>query len=189
MPNVYGRARRLTIIKTILFVLLAIFLIFILLQFIFKKPVLIEEQKNFSSLRNYLVGLGYSCDNLDKPGSQCSLNKENHSSYFHRYDEGFIYIMKAKSYVVEINHVKGMYHDIILTTNDNALPGNRNKRYLCTTKDSFLGALETCQTVDGEILERETYIGVVESSIADVKALLTSSGFNVDLLLTDYVWK
>lgn len=189
MPNVYGRARRIAIFKIILLVLLIFIVIAILLNIFLRKPVIVEEEKNFIPLKNYLVGLGYSCDNLDKPGGQCSLKKENSSTFFHRYDDGFIYIMRAKSYTVEIKHVKNMYHEILLTTNDFALFGNRNKKYTCTMQESFLGAFDSCRTAQGEVLATETYIGVIESSIIDVKSILESSGFNVDLLLTEYVWE
>lgn len=189
MPNVYGRARRITILKIVLILFLVVFLVGLGVKIFLNRPVLVKENKNFLPLRNYLVGLGYSCDDLDKSGGQCTLQKENRTSFFHRYDEGFSYTVQSRSYTISINHVKNMSHEIILTTNEYALLGNRNKRYTCTTKDSSLLELDSCKTVEGELLDTETYIGAVESSLLDVKTMLEASGFAIDVLLTDYVWQ
>lgn len=189
MSNVYGRARRLTIVKIILILIAIVIFVGIGIKLFLSRPVVVPQEKSFDSLQNYLVSLGYICDDLNKEGSFCNREKENKESTFRRYEEGFSYTLGAKSYVIEIRHVKNMYHEIVLTTNDNAFLGSRNKRYTCLPKDSFLGEVASCKTDTGEEIKIETYIGAVESALYEVKTMLEVSTYDVESLLKNYEWK
>ena len=189
MTNLYGRARRITFFK-ILGILVGIVLVaFFVVSFLFKKTPPVEEIPDFYYLTSYMKGLGYSCENLEKSGSQCSLQKENYSYFFQRFDDGFTYVMRSTSYVVEFKHVKNLYSEILLTTNENALEGYRNKKYICSTDSYLVGNLVSCTASNGEKLTLGTYLGAVESSIFDVKNMLSASLFDETSLFKDFVWK
>ncbi len=189
MPNLYGRARRITVFKIVGIGIFLFLVVGLLLFNLFKKPTPVEEIPTFSYLSNYMKGIGYSCDDLEKSGASCTLKKANYSYFFQRYENGFTYIVEASSYIVEFRHVKNSQSHITFITNENALVGYQNKRYLCITDNALIGNLKECETSMGESLDLGAYLGAVESSIEDLKNLINSSMLDVDSLFRDYIWK
>ena len=125
---------------------------------------------------------------IEKSGGRCFYKTDNSNYSFIRYDDGFNYVMESTSYRLVFNHTKAEPNKITFKTKNTSLEGYKNKVYDCTTKGSIIDELDKCTTEDGEVLDLNGYIGVVEDGIKEVNDILSSSGYNTDSLIDNYVW-
>lgn len=186
----FGRARRIKLLKQVIVGVVILLILIIAIALIVKKNNETQNaNKNFNMLRNYFVRKGYTCEMIEKSGGQCNKKASNTEYIFTRYDEGFNYLVKANSYTVEIRHIVNTYNDIILTTNNEALEGDKNKKFTCTTNDGLLGELTSCVDSNGVSVVNEVYSGAVEMTIKNLNDILSSSGYKKDKLINDYIWE
>ncbi|MGN1338450.1 MAG: hypothetical protein ACI4WW_08255 [Candidatus Coprovivens sp.] len=189
----YGRFRRMELAKKVAYVLIGIVVLFIIISFLSKKiDVFIDHNVNFAYLKNYFNNQGYDCIMIERDGGKCVLEGEVSTTMFTRFDEGFTYILKTDSYVVNIRHVVNTYNDIIFTTTKEALPGYRNMTYNCYTSDGITGDLDSCSTNNGSHsvkLDSELYLSVIENHINSLNDIINASGYDRDELLNNYYWK
>lgn len=184
----YGRARRLQVLKIALLVIGIIVTIIVSFTFFMKIFNKKDDNFEFSYLRNYLTSKGYSCELLKYDGSMCKYKSDVTYNSFIRYNTGFEYLIKTDNYTLVLHHVDGVDKFTFRTTVD-ALPGYRGKEYECTYKDSLIGEFNECKDINDEsILDLNAYIGSIENSMKDLSLILKSSGYNVDKLMKDYVW-
>lgn len=186
----YGRARRIKLMKQIILVVVILLVLVFGILFIFKKTTESKNtNKNFNMMRTYFVNRGYTCEMIEKSGGQCNLRGKNVQYVFTRYDEGFNYLMKSSSYTIEIRHIVNTYNDIKLTTNSSALEGDKNREFTCTTNDGLLGEVNSCVDNNNGNVINEVYLGAVQTAINNVNEIINSSGYKRDKIINEYVWK
>lgn len=186
----YGRARRLDLAKKIGFIVLCLVFIAICVSVILKREMFIDRNKNFEYLRSYLERNSYSCELIENSGGRClRVNSAGGKNIFVRRDNGFEYSVKTHTYSVQIRHVKDTHEDIVFTTTSAALNGYKSKQYNCLTQGTIVSHVSTCQTENGELLDSDTYRGAINSAIDEALEILNASGYDINSLLKDYVWK
>lgn len=185
----YGRARRIALVKYIIIILVVILVLYVLFTKIFVEKVFVDSSDDINYLREYLQSTGYLCEVVKDDTSNCSYKKDNLKKTFIKYSEGFNYVLESTSYRIIINYVPTENNKIVLKTNSNSLVGYRNKVYNCKTKGDLFGEIDNCSTVQGDVLDVETYIGEVEKSQNEIKRILNASGYDVEFLLNTYDWQ
>ena len=193
----YGRARRIQLVKKIGLIVVLLIVLVILILFLFQKHEEKNMNKNFNMLRTYFLNKGYMCEMIEKDGGICrsrlvdpETKEQSHVQYiFTRYDEGFNYLVKSSSYSIEIRHIVNTYNDIILETTDKALDADRNKKFICQTDNSIVGNLVNCETAEGQKVKNDVYLGAVEMAISNLNNIINSSGYKRDKIINDYVWE
>ena len=185
----YGRARRIALVKKIAIVAVLIFIVYILFTKVFIKENFVDQNQNFAYMKSYFNGKGYICERIEHNAGRCY--KETETTYigFIRYDDGFNYVDQSTSYRLTINYLPTEVNQIVLKTNSTSLEGYKNKIYYCTTKDNVLGEIDKCVTEDGEKLDVQSYIGVVEKAQSDVDKIINASGYDKEVLLEEYKWQ
>lgn len=186
----YGRFRRIELVKKIGIIILVVLLLFIVISFVSKRVVAFKDNNtNFEYMKDFFKMNGYSCQSIDKSGGNCFKETENSNVIFTRYDEGFYYLVKTESYEIYFRHIVNTYNDITFTTTDKALTGYKNKTYTCYTDDSIVGNLENCVSLSQDKLDSDTYLGVIKSSIDNLNTIIIKSGYSRDSIVYDYYWK
>ncbi len=185
----YGRARRLELIKKITIIVVAVIGVLItariVIGFLLKKETNVE----YYQLKKYLTNKGFACESLITSGGACKYNSDNVTERFIRYDNGFDYLYNNKSYVIEVYHVNGE-DKILFNTGENAFANYKNLKYSCTYKESILNEIDKCTLLDDEdvVLDNEAYIGVINQKIYDLNLIIKSSKYDINDLLNNYKW-
>lgn len=189
MFTMYGRARRIALAKKIAIVVVLILIVYILVTKVFVKENFVDQNQNFEYMKSYFNGKGYICERIEHSAGRCY--KETDTTYvgFIRYDDGFNYVDQSTSYRLTINYMPKEVNKIVLKTNSTSLQGYKNKIYYCTTKKDLFGEVDKCETEDGEVLDVQSYIGVVEKAQKDVENIINASGYDKDTLLKEYKWQ
>ena len=185
----YGRARRIALVKNIAIVLICIFVGYFVVSTVFKTVTYVDPNQNFAFLKNYFVRQGYTCEIIERTGGRCYIQQENNYTGFIRYDNGFNYAVRTASYSLEFDHSIKKEKKIIFRTNQNALDGYQRKEYYCKTKGSVIDELVKCETGSGDKLDLNTYIGVIEQGIIDLNKIIDASGYDKETLINDYYWE
>ena len=185
----YGRARRIGLLKNILIVIVTVVGVILIAKGVIS--ILVSKNNNieFYQLRRYLIGKGFTCENLKVSGSACKYNSEKVSERFIRYEKGFDYLYNNKSYIVEIYHVDGE-DKILFSTGDDSFSNYKNLKYSCTYKDNILNEIDKCILLDDEDvkLDNEAYKGIINKKIYEVNLIIEASGYSKDDLLKKYIW-
>ncbi len=184
----YGRARRIELAKKIIGIVLIVLVLVIFIYFISTRVKIFDRDVEYSYLINYFEKKGYNCQMIHKSGGTCVFVSDDTKYTFVRYDEGFTYVMRNDSYNLEFKHYIDSPDSIIFKTGDTGFAEVRNKYYYCTTDNSVIGNLKECVTSDGEKLELDAYIGVVEKGIYELNGILNASHYDVDSIINDYSW-
>ena len=66
--------------------------------------------------------------------------------------------------------------------------GYKNKEYTCEYVSNVIKELKQCKTEDGEVLDLDSYVGLIEHSIIDINNIIDSSGYYKSELLENYKW-
>lgn len=185
----YGRARRIALARTIAIVAVIIVFLYYVISSLFTYNEYKEENTNFEYLRDHFVYQGYSCKAIEQNGGSCTLKKNNFKYNFVRYDDGFFYMIDGSSYTLTINYLENEKNQIEFKTKAAALGDYKKKTYYCTTKGTILDGLKECVTDDGEKLDLQTYVGVVENALTDVNNFIEASGYNKERLVKNYIWE
>ena len=185
----YGRARRIELYEKMAYVAVGIIAAIVVVFIVTKQATNDDENVDFARLRTYMANRGFSCEMVHKPNGFCSKSNVTPSYPFTRYDDGFMYRVKTKSYTLEMVHSMKKENEIVFTTTSEAFYGYKNKTYSCSFNVSVLGDIRICKTVDDEILNLSSYKGVIEQAQMDVSNILESSGYYKDILLKDYKWQ
>lgn len=185
----YGRARRIALARTIAIIVGVVLILYLVISRLFTTSEYQEYNQNFEYLRDYFLGQGYSCKMLDQNGGSCTLKKNSFKYNFIRYDNGFYYMIDGGSYNLTINYLESEKKQIEFKTKATALGDYKKKTYYCTTNGTIVDGLKECVTEDGEKLDLDTYLGVVESGLNDVNNFIEASGYNKDRLIKHYIWE
>ena len=127
--NLYGRARRLSLIRNIAVIVGCIVAIVLLLKFIFagtNTQVVVSE---FDKLKKYFLDRGYTCELLSVNGAKCTSNSDYIKTTFYRYDGGFEYVSKTDSYSLYITHRLDKEDRIEFVTTSEAFAGYKNQKF------------------------------------------------------------
>ena len=174
----YGRARRLQFLQSVLIGVAIVVVIVLSTIFFINLFNRSKYHDDFKTLKNYMIQRGFSCELLEQPGSACKYDKEGILIRFVRYDNGFDYNVSTDAYYIEIKHVKGEDKFVFRTTEE-ALAGYKRKIYYCEYNDSIIGTLKECVTESGQELDSPVYIGQIESAMNDISLLLKSSNYKI----------
>lgn len=190
VSNLYGRARRIELVEKIAYFVVGIVAVILVVFLVTKQTANHESNVNFSYLREYLEDRGYICDRLQLSGGQCIMTNENSTYMFVRRDSGFEYNINTSSYILNIKHYLNGEDEISFKTYSDAFVGYRNRNYICSYKGTIIGGLDKCEDEDtGEILDLESYKGIITKAMQDVNNILDSSGYDKEELLENYIWK
>ena len=185
----YGRARRIELAEKIAYVVVGIVAIALVFIIVNTHKEHVDNNVNFSMLRDYLEGREFRCEMIQMNGGSCVKKSENNEYTFIRFDSGFEYIVKSDGYSVDIrwgNDEKGDF--ITLKTTASALAGYKNNFYNCSYKDNILNEIDKCIDVNEKELDSKTYISVINSSMYDLNAYISHSGYRKDVLLENHEW-
>ena len=186
----YGRARRLELIKKITIVVVIVVVLGLGIFFFSKKVVKTKvNNSKFADLTSYLESFGYRCESLENSGGSCFLTRKDTDYLFVRSNSGFKYSFRGTSYNIEIIHDKELGDSIVFRTNREALDKYKSLYYTCSTDNSVIGKLQNCITDDGRVLDLDVYIGIVEKEIYNLNNILKASKMNMDKLINDYEWE
>ena len=185
--NLYGRARRLALYRTIVIIIISIMIVVFCANFIYSKIINKKTYEEFELMRYHFVDRGYSCERLLISGSKCILNGDNVKKTFYRFDDGFEYVEKTKSYSLFITHRLSKSEQIKFKTNSSAFDGVNNKTFICNIDDVFTKVL-SCLSEDNIELNINSYLGIIEQAQDDLENAINYSGYSVDKLLTNYSW-
>lgn len=189
VSNLYGRARRIELVERIAYIVVGIIAVVLVVLLVSKTTEKTDDNVNFAYLRNYLEAKGFSCELLHRSGGQCNLRGKNVSYIFIRYDDGFEYIVRTKSYNFHLKHILSDEDKITFRTTSDAFSGYRNKNYTCSFKDNILNGIDKCVDEDDEVLDLEAYTGTIEQIIYDVNNIIDSSGYDKNRLISNNVWE
>lgn len=153
------------------------------------KPIQTPASEKFKALQSYLTSSGYTCQNLNSPGTSCEKTTDVNKFSFFRYDDGIHYITESLNYKVNILSRKDS-KDISLQTYDSAFDGYQNKKYICKSENgTILASNIKCKTDYNEELDNEVYLTVIKNALSEVRLIIDKSGFSVNKLVTDYTWE
>lgn len=191
----YGRARRIELLDKILLVAISVLVIVLVGFLVFKQSSGKIPNVNFSYMKRYFYDRGYTCDLIQKSGGKCRKDNENITYVFTRNDDGFGYLVRTSSFVLTMNHSLKAKSYITFKTSSDAFSGYRNKEYVCELKRdrnnkemTVLDEIGDCVTEDKEVLNLNSYIGVIESAQREVERIIKASGYNRTELLENYRW-
>lgn len=184
----YGRARRIEIVEKIAYITVGFIAILLVFSLVFKQERNVDYNVNFAYLRNYLEGRGFQCEMIHLSGGQCYISGDYSTRTFVRYEDGFEYFVKTESYLLDIRHTLKEENLIRFKTTSEAFVGYKNKEYTCEYVSNVIKELKQCKTEDGEVLDLDSYIGLIEHSIIDINNIIDSSGYYKSELLENYKW-
>lgn len=185
----FGRQRRIEFVEKILYVVLGIAVIVLVIFLISKQMNKEEEPSGFTNMLNYMQDMGYYCEMIHTSGGSCTLKGTNSTSIFTRYDNGFQFTVKTNNYYLFIEHLSNNGDKITFDTYDTAYTGYKNRKFTCKMKSNILSELDSCTDTEGLKLDLAAYTGVIENAIHSVNLIIDSSGYDKDVLLSDYIWK
>lgn len=187
--NLYGRARRMALIRTIVIVIACVAAIVLLLKFIFSGVNTQTVVSEYDKLRTYFLNRGFTCELLSNSGGKCVSSNNGIKTTFYRYENGFEYSVKTDSYSLYIVHRLDKEDKIEFVTTSEAFAGYRNQKFNCTYDKNVLSKVEKCKAVNESIeLDIKSYLGVIEHAQAEVTNAVNSSGFSLDSVLINYEW-
>lgn len=184
----YGRARRIEFAEKVAYIVTAIIALIVVVVIVTKQSDSGEANVNFSYLRQYFTDRGYNCEMIHRAGGRCVFDNGITIYSFVRNEDGFEYLVRTNSYLLEMTHSLDDENAIVFKTTSEAFAGYKNKSYTCEFKDNVLGELGVCQTLEGEQLNLRSYIGVIEHAQNDLNLIIDSSGYYKTNLLQDYQW-
>lgn len=184
----YGRARRIELYEKLAYIAAAVLAIIIIVVLVSNQSTETDRNVKFSYLRDYLQGRGYSCELLHQKNGGCTKRTDNTLYNFVRYEDGFMYTVKTDSYLMQIVHSLEKSNSITFSTTSEAFFGYKNKKYFCEFEGNVLGTLGDCLTKDGNVLNLNSYRGIIEQAQYDVDNMIEASGYYRKSLLEDYVW-
>ena len=182
----YGRARRIKLIIGILLSSIALIIIFIVLNTINTGISNKKQRKDFDQLRIYMYNRGFVCENLKSTNSKCILKTTNGRKIFIMKYKGFELDYISKNYTISVIHNEGK-DKISFRTNNNALPGYKNKLFICSNKN-ILDQDIMCIDEEEE-LKQQTYLNEIKRMINEADEIITNSGYNKQVLINNYEWK
>lgn len=187
--NLYGRARRLALIKNITIIIGCIIVIILLVKAMFfsaNTQVIVDE---YDQLKDYFLSKGFTCESLSLNGSKCVSNATSEKTTFYRYTNGFEYSIKTDSYSLYIVHRLDKEDKMEFVTTSEAFEGYKNQRFTCTYEKSVLSNVLKCVSEKDSInLDIKSYLGVIEHAQADITNAINFSGFSLENLLVNYEW-
>lgn len=185
----YGRARRIELVKKIVITIVALIGVILIARFVIGLLLKKENNVAFAELKRYLSGKGYACESLKNSGAACKIRSDTVTERFIRYDKGFDYLYNNGSYIVEIYHLDGE-SKILFNTGDASFADYKNLRYICSFKENILNELDKCVLEDDpdEKLDNEAYIGIINKKIYEVNMIIEASKYNKKDLLENYQW-
>lgn len=185
----YGRARRIALLKKSIIAVVSILSVFIIARVVIGLLLTKENNVDFYYLKKYLVDKGFTCESMKTSGSVCKYSSEKVKERFVRYENGFDYIYNNKSYVVELYHINGV-DKILFNTGDDAFANYKNLNYSCTYKENILNELDKCVLVDDNdvVLDNEAYIGIINKKIYEINMIIEASKYDKEDLLNKYEW-
>lgn len=187
--NLYGRARRIALVRNIAVIAGCLVAIVLLLKFIFagtNTQVVVSE---FDKLKQYFLDRGFTCEMLTLDGSKCTSNTDIGKTTFYKYENGFEYVSKTDSYTLYITHRLDKEDRIEFVTTSEAFAGYKNQKFICTYDKNVLTKVTECEAVAEDIkLDVKSYLGVIEHAQLDITTAVTSSGFSLDNLVINYEW-
>jgi len=187
--NLYGRARRLSLYRSIVIVLVCIVAIIVLISLIFKNTNKAEFTNEYDLLKNYFINRGYSCELLNVSGSRCVSTTDNVKTTFYRFDDGFEYVVKTDSYSLVMVHRLDKKNELTFKTTSSAFDGYKNQTFICHYESNVLDKVSKCESAkDSVILDVKSYLGVIESAQVDLTNAINSSGYSLESLLLTYEW-
>lgn len=187
--NLYGRARRLALIRTIAIVIVCIVAIVLIIKFIFSGGNTQTIVSEYDKLKNYFLNRGFTCELLSNSGSKCVSNNNGIKTTFYRYESGFEYSVKTESYSLYMVHRLDKEDKIEFVTTSEAFTGYKNQKFTCTYEKNVLGKVEKCEAADETtVLDVKSYLGVIEHAQAEVTNAINASGFSLDSVLINYEW-
>ena len=185
----YGRKRRISFAISVIVVLICIVTGYFVISKILEKTVYVDNNQNYAFLKYHFKSKGYICEIVERNGGRCYIETDTRYMGFSRYEDGFLYVVRAPGYALDIRHQESLGTSIVFKTTKEALQGYENMSYTCTTKGTVIDELVECKTSKGVPLTLNSYIGVIESAMRDVKDALNASGYDVDVLLNEYIWE
>lgn len=184
----YGRARRMELYEKIAYIVVGIVAVVLVFVLVTSQSDSGETNVNYAYLKRYFYDRGFTCDLVHKSGGKCRKDVNGVSYVFTRYDDGFEYLVKTESYLLIMNHSLQNEKYISFKTTSEAFAGYKNKQYNCEFDKNVLGKLGDCETKDGDYLNLNSYLGVIEQAQKDLNNILDSSGYYKKNLLEDYQW-
>ena len=185
----YGRKRRISFAISVGVVLICILTGYLVISKILEKTVFIDVNQNYEFLKYHFRAKGYTCEILERNGGRCYLETDTRYMGFSRYEDGFLYVVRAPGYALDIRHQESLGVGIVFKTTKEALQGYENMSYTCTTTGTVIDELVECKTDKGVVLTLNSYIGVIESAMKEIKDALNASGYDVDVLFNEYIWE
>ena len=185
--RIYGRAQRIEFFQKVIYFVIAVFAIAIVFIILSNRKESVDDNVNFSYLREYMEANGYSCEMIHQNGGTCTLKSDASTSMFIRQNNGFEFIITSETYNLDIKHIPDD-DKITFNTTAKALAGYKSTDYTCTTKGTILDELDKCVDKDNNELTSNAYISVVEMAIKDLNNFVDSSGYRKDVLLENYEW-
>ncbi len=184
----YGRARRIELYEKIAYIVVGIVAVVLVFVIVTSQSSSGESNVNYAYLKQYLYERGFSCDLIHKSGGKCRKDSNGTSYVFTRYDDGFEYLVKTESYLLIMNHSLQKENYITFSTTSEAFSGYKNKSYECELGETVLDTFGECKTKEGEMLNLNSYRGVIEQAQKDVNNMIESSGYYKKNLMEDYQW-
>lgn len=184
----YGRARRLELYEKIAYIIVGVVSVILVVVIVTSQSDNSERNVNYAYLKQYFYDRGFSCDLVHKSGGKCRKDTPSTSYVFTRYDDGFEYHISTESYSLLISHTLQKEQTITFSTTSEAFAGYKNKEYKCKIKDSVLDEHGDCETKEGEVLNLNSYLGLIEQAQNEINKVIESSGYYKRDLIEDYQW-
>ena len=185
----YGRARRLELYEKIAYILVGVVAVVLVFIIVTKQSDNSDKNVNYSYLKQYFYDRGFSCDLVHKSGGKCRKDTPSVSYVFTRYDDGFEYFISTESYSLLISHTLQKENTIVFTTTSEAFTGYKNNEYKCELGKNVLEPVKDCKTKEGQVLNLNSYLGIIEQAQNEVNNVITSSGYYKSSLLEEYQWQ
>lgn len=185
----YGRARRIELVEKIAYIVVGLIAVILVVVLVTSKEDVGEGNVNFSYMKQYFYDRGFNCDTIHKSGGRCTKDTGTTLYSFVRNDDGFEYLVKTSSYVLEIKHSLLNGDWMLFSTTSEAFSGYKNKKYTCEINDNVLNEFGACLTSDREVLNLNSYRGVIEIAQKDIENIIEASGYYRKSLIEDYQWE
>lgn len=187
--NLYGRARRLALLKAVIVIVSCFAVILLLIRFIFSGTNIEVITDEYEQLKTYFFDRGFSCESLSLDGGKCIYKSATEERIFYRFSSGFEYSVKTNGYKLYIVHRLDKEDKVQFITTSEAFDGYKNQRFICIHEKNVLDEELSCTSEkDGIELDIASYLGVIEHAQAEITNAVNSSGFSLDGLLVNYEW-
>ncbi len=186
--RIYGRAQRIEFYEKVGYCIIAIVVVALIFWIISNQKGFVDDNVNFAYLKQYMEDNGYICEMIHKNGGSCTLHSDTSTSVFIRYGDGFEFVINSDAYSLDIKHIS-TEENFSFKTSTSALAGYKSRNYTCETKGNILDELSKCVDENGEELNSNAYIGVIERALKDLNNFIDSSGYSKDALIEDYEWQ